>query len=87
VIDSDAPSLPHGSDRVAPVGVGVGVGAKLENFSNGSFALETGISCNAYTNNHLRTGNDPFRTFSTITPARKSMLLHLWRGFFNQQNL
>jgi hypothetical protein len=31
---------------------------------NGRFALETGISCNAYINKHLRTENDPFRSFS-----------------------
>ena len=42
------------------------MGAILENFSNGSFALETGISCNANINNHLRAGNDPKQKFRII---------------------
>jgi hypothetical protein len=65
VSDSAAPSLPHGSDRVAPVGVGVDAGS--ENLLNGSFALETGISCNAYINKHLRTAFEPFKTFTELS--------------------
>jgi hypothetical protein len=34
---------------------------------NGRSALKTGISCNDYINNHLRTGVDPTRKFRFLS--------------------
>ena len=65
-------------------------------FVNGSFTLEPGPLCLAYINNHLRTGNDPFLSFSHLLytqslkdkkrpiPEVQRQGLNVWNAAYNR---